>query len=72
MHGFIENEDKPYKYKWVNSSVSVLFILYMNEIFLIKNDIPYIIENKGFAVIIVLHKGLRKSISHSRDKDLWR
>ena len=57
MHGFIEYEEKPYKYKWINSSVSVFFILYMNKIFLIENDIPYITDNKGFAVII-LHKGL--------------
>ena len=55
MHGFIENEEKSCKYKWVNSSVSVFLILYMNEILLIENDIPYITENKGFAVIIVLY-----------------
>ena len=45
MHDFVENEEEPCKYKWVNSSMSVLLILYVNEIFLIKNDIPYIIEN---------------------------
>ena len=60
MCDFIDNEEKLYKYKWVNSSVSVFLILYMNKIFLIKNDIPYIIQNRGFAIIIVLHKELGK------------
>ena len=50
--------------------MSVFFILYMNKIFLIENDIPYIIRNKGVTVIIVLYKGLEKSTPHPRDKDL--
>ena len=70
MHGFIENEEESYKYRWVNSSVSLFLILYVNEFFLIKNGIPYIIENKSFTIIIVLHKGLEKSIPHPRDEDL--
>ena len=69
MHGFVENEEEPCKYKWINSSMSIFLILYMNKIFLIKNDTPYITGNKSFAIII-LHKGLRKSISHPRDEDL--
>ena len=70
MHVFVENEEKSCKYKWVNSSMSVFLILYVNKIFLIKNDIFYITENKNFAIIIILHKGLGKSISHPRDEDL--
>ena len=42
----------------------------MNEILLIKNDIPDIIENKDFTIIIILHKGLGKSIPHPSDEDL--
>ena len=57
-HGFIENEEKPYKYKWVNSSMSVFFILYVNNFFLIENDISYITGNKSFTVIIIFYKGL--------------
>ena len=70
MHSFVKNEEESYKYKWVNSFVSVFLILYVNEIFLIENDISYIIENKGFAIIIVLHKKIWKSIPHLRDEDL--
>ena len=70
IHGFVKNKEESYKYKWINSSMSVFFILYVNEIFLIKNDIFYIIENKNFAVIIVLHKRFEKSISHPSDEDL--
>ena len=70
MHDFVENEEESCKYKWVNSSMSVFLILYVNKIFLSENDIPYIIGNRDFTIIIVLHKGLRKSISHPRDKDL--
>ena len=50
--------------------MSVFLSLYVNKIFLIKNDIPYITGNKGFTVIIVLHKGLEKSIPHPKDEDL--
>ena len=68
MHGFIENEEESCKYKWINSSVSVFLILYVNEIFLMENDIPYITENKSFVIIIVLYKGLEKCIPHLGDK----
>ena len=70
MHGFVENEEELCKYKWINNSMSIFLVQHVNEIFLIENDIPYITENKGFTIIIVLHKGLRKSISHPRDEDL--
>ena len=60
MHSFIENEEKSCKYKYVNSSMIVFLILYVNKIFLIKNDISYITENKSFTVIIILHKELWK------------
>ena len=70
MHDFIENEEEPYKYKWIDSSMSVFLILYVNKFFLIKNDISYIIENKNFDIITILHKGLEKSILHSTDEDL--
>ena len=69
-HGFDKNEEEPYKYKWIDSSMSVFLILYMDEILLIKNDILYIIGDKGFAIITILHKGLGKSILHPKDEDL--
>ena len=50
--------------------MSVFLVLYVNEILLIENDISYVIENKGFTIIIVLHKELRKDISYPRDEDL--
>ena len=70
MYGFVKNEEELCKYKWVNCSISIFLILCMNKIFLIRNDISYIIKNKNFAIIIVLHKRLGKSISHLRDEDL--
>ena len=33
-------QEKPYVYKWVNGSVIIFLILYMNDIFLIENDVP--------------------------------
>ena len=50
--------------------MSIFLILYVNKIFLIENDIPYITRNKDFAIIIVLHKGLGKNIPHPWDEDL--
>ena len=70
MHSFVENEEESCKYKWVNSSVSIFLILYVNKIFLIENDISYIIGNKDFTIIIILHKRFEKSIPHPRDEDL--
>ena len=70
IHGFVKKEEELCKYKWINSSMSIFLVLYVNEIFLIENDIPYIIENKDFTIIIILHKELEKSISHLRDEDL--
>ena len=70
MHGLVEHEDEPCKYKWVDSSMSIFFILYVNEILLIRNDIPYIIRNKSFILIIILYKGSAKSIPHPKDKNL--
>ena len=60
MHDFIENEEKSCKYKWVNSFMSIFFFLYVNEILLIENDIPYITRNKGFTVIIFFIKYFEK------------
>ena len=70
MYGFIENKEELYKYKWVNSFVSVFLVLYMNESLLTENDTPYITKNKGFTIITILHKGLKKSFPHPRDEDL--
>ena len=39
-YGFIKNEKESCIYKWVNNSVVVFFILYVDDIFLIENDIP--------------------------------
>ena len=79
MHGFVKNEEEFCKYKWINSSVSVFLILYVNEILLIENDIFYITGNKYFVVIIVLYKDLGKAsiilgmkIYRDRSKSLLR
>ena len=39
-YGFIRNEEEPYFYKWANGSVVIFFILYVDDILLIGNDIP--------------------------------
>ena len=70
MHSFIENEEESCKYKWINSSINLFLILYMNKFFVIENDIFYITGNKSFAIIIILYKGIEKNISHSKDEDL--
>ena len=38
-YGFIKNEEEPCIYKWVNNSVIVFLVLYVDDILLIKNDI---------------------------------
>ena len=40
MYGFIRNREEPNIYKWKNDFMVVFFILYVDDILLIKNDIP--------------------------------
>ena len=37
---FIKNEEEPYVYNRVNRSAITFFVLYMDDILLIENDIP--------------------------------
>ena len=39
MYGFIENREKPYIYKWANGFLIIFFVLYVDDILLIKNDV---------------------------------
>ena len=39
-YGLIKNEEESCIYKWVNNSVVVFLILYVDDILLIENDIP--------------------------------
>ena len=39
-YGFIRNGEEPCIYKWVNGSVVVFLVLYVDDILLIGNDIP--------------------------------
>ena len=38
-YGFVKNGEEPCIYKWANGSVIVFFILYVDDILLIRNDI---------------------------------
>ena len=40
MYGFVKNGEEPYIYKWANGPVVVFLVLYVDDIFLIGNDIP--------------------------------
>ena len=40
MYGFIRNEEESCIYKWANGSIIIFVVLYVNDILLIKNDIP--------------------------------
>ena len=39
MYGFIKNKEEPCIYRWVNNSMIVFLILYVDDILLIENDI---------------------------------
>ena len=40
MYGFVKNGEESCIYKWANSSVIVFLILYVDNILLIKNNVP--------------------------------
>ena len=39
MYGFFKNGEEPCVHKWVNGSVVMFLVLYVDDILLIKNDI---------------------------------
>ena len=44
--GFLKNEDEPYVYKKASGSIVVFLILYVDDILLIGNDIPTLLNVK--------------------------
>ena len=66
MYGFVRNEKEPCIYKWANNSVVVFLVLYVDDILLIGN--PCITRNKSLVIILVLYKGLGRSILHRWEK----
>ena len=40
MYGFVRNREEPCIYKWANGSIIVFLLLYIDDIFLIENDVP--------------------------------
>ena len=59
MYGFVKNREEPYIYKWAYDSIIVFIILYVNDILLIKNDIPALSRIKIWL------------LSQFSMKDLW-
>ena len=39
-YGFIRNREEPCVYKWTFNSVIIFFVLYVDDILLLENDIP--------------------------------
>ena len=39
-YGFVRNREKPCIYKWANGSIIIFLMLYVDDILLIRNDIP--------------------------------
>ena len=39
-YGFVRNREEPCIYKWANGSIIIFLVLYVDDILLIKNDIP--------------------------------
>ena len=39
IYGFIKNREEPCIYKWTNGSIIIFFVLYMDDILLIENDV---------------------------------
>ena len=40
MNGFVRNGEETYIYKWAIDSVVIFFVLYVDDILLLRNDIP--------------------------------
>ena len=40
MYCFIRNEEEPYIYKWASDFIVIFFVLYVDDILLLENDIP--------------------------------
>lgn len=46
MFGFIKNPDEPCVYKWTKDHIIIFFILYVEDILLMRNDIGMMTEVK--------------------------
>ena len=46
LFNFIKNEEEPYVYKKISGSIVTFFILYVDDILLIGNDIPMLTSIK--------------------------
>ena len=44
MYGLIKNRKKPSIYKWVNDSIVIFSVLYVDDILLIGNNVPLLQE----------------------------
>ena len=40
MYDFVRNGEEPCIYKWLNNSMVLFLVLYVDDILLIRNDIP--------------------------------
>ena len=45
-YGFVKNGEEPCIYKWANGPAVAFLVLYMDDILLIKNNIPALQEIK--------------------------
>ena len=60
LFGFIKNEEKPCVYKRINGSTITFLILYVDDILLMKNDIPMLTMVKRWLSKKFSMKDLRK------------
>ena len=68
--GFIKNENEPCVYKKVSVSAIVFFVLYVDNILLIGNDIPTLQNVKSWLGKCFSMKDLGEAALHPRDKYL--
>ena len=61
MYSFIRNEKESCIYKWINDSMVVFLILYVDNILLIENDIPALQEIKVWLSSQFSMKDMRKA-----------
>ena len=60
MYSFVKNEEELYIYKWANGSEVIFLVLYVNDILLMKNDIPTLYSIKLWQSSQFFMKDLRE------------
>ena len=71
IYSFVKNEEESCIYKWANGSMIIFFILYIDDILLIRNDIPTL-QNMKLSLLSQFFMKNLKEVSYILEMKICR